>query len=238
MKRRNLAAFAAAYILALIGCFNPLSPPGEAVRGGAAAGDAQADGSGQEEPDSRPAGITGEDFALTLAVSVAGEGRAITTPSGAGTGTIQYGSIRNVAQVIAADAAGKIVAFHQVCRDSGNANGATLTVSVPPGVYHFLVLMGYRPYSGESTGTYTGYSPTAAPTLLAAGFTTAAVTADTAGVPVTMKSVVVDTAFGYGGVETGAMLPSTAHPDGVTLPRWERAPRQALPGKLRGDSPR
>jgi hypothetical protein len=149
--------------------------------------------------------VVGEEFSLTLEVSGGGDGRAVV---GAEAGTIRLGKIRNVVQVIVADEAGTIVAFEQVRRGSNNSSGAELSVKVQPGAaYHFLVLMGYQPYSDFNAYTYTYDTPT----LLAAGFTTATVTGPTS-ITVEIKPVVVDTSFSYGGTGCEAAL------GGVTLP--------------------
>jgi hypothetical protein len=151
-------------------------------------------------------GVTGEEFTITLAIAGRGESRAVAGPSA---GTIQYGSIRNVAQVIVRDTGGTIAAFQQVRRTASDGGTAKLSVNIPLGqTYHFLILMGRQPYENDYA-----YDDTNPPTLLAAGFATAAVTEETGSISITMKPVVVDTVFTYGGTEQGASL------GGVTLPQ-------------------
>jgi hypothetical protein len=216
---------AAAVIGAVSGCMNPLHPAGTA--GAPSAGgpvvDAPSAGGG--------AGIAGEDFTVTLRVGedggTGGPSRAVTGPDAGG---IQFGAIRNIAQVIAVDAeTGEIADFQQALREKDQDTGIPLKVhNLWAGKrYHFMVLMGHRErdYAEEAkTGPWTDTSPyiwkdnddDVTPTLLAAGFLADQTIPDGGTtIAVTMKPLVVDTAFEYGGVTAQAALPVTELPSGV-----------------------
>jgi hypothetical protein len=139
---------------------------------------------------------------------------------------IRYGGIRNIVQVIVVDAAtGKVADFLQVSRSNDSEASTKLTVSnLWAGErYHFLVLMGHRErdYAAEKANALanpsnTDYVYTAGvPTLLAAGFLGGHSISGAGTITVTMKPVVVDTVFEYGGVTAQAALGGTELPSGV-----------------------
>jgi hypothetical protein len=184
--------FAVCYLLFVLvlvsGCFNPVSFAEPEVK---ASG-----------PDLPATGAQEEEFTVTLRVGSAPGARSVVGP---GARTIQFGSIRNYAQVIVADSEGKIVDVKEARRQiNDNAEGSLEITNILLGEsYHFLVLMGYWP---TASGPYDyDEGPGVVPTLLAAGFATVMVEAEK-DITITMKPVVVDTVFGYGGAEAGAAL--------------------------------
>jgi hypothetical protein len=217
MKSRNvffIAGMLAAFIVALVGCVNPLSYTEASWE----APSADAPASGGEYADVPSTGVQPEEFTVTLGTGAGGGSRAVAGP---GAGTVRYGSIRNTLQVIVVNQAGNtVVDFKQVRRTRDIETGATIAVEnvVTGGTYHFLVLMGHqeRDYDNESGGIYK-YKTGQAPTLLAAGFTTATISG-AAGetITVTMNPVVVDTVFEYDNTMTGAALAGVTLCQGVT----------------------
>jgi hypothetical protein len=196
---QNFPIYNAALHLVLAGCINPVSFT-EEFR------EVPAEVPSEELP---AVGVQPEEeFTVSIGTGGGGKARSVAGP---GAGTIRFGSIRNIAQVIVADTGGKIVAFDEVRRATTGTISQNLSVSIPSGAsYHFLVLMGHLNYT-VADGNYT-YPSSEAPMLLAVGFATTAISgADP--VTITMKPVVVDTAFAYGGAEAGAAL------GGVTLPK-------------------
>jgi hypothetical protein len=223
MNERNLTAGMAALILALIvalglGLLGCVNPTGGGAAGIPASGGEPADGTAAVVPAGGGAaagvsatGVSLDEFTITLGIG--GGSRAAAGP---GAGTIRYGKILNTAQVIVADAEGNVVYFAQDRRANNSDNDIEISAKVQAGeTYHFLVLMGHteRNYSGEEPDNEYQYQD-AAPTLLAAGFTTAAVTGDGQAITIAMKPLVVDTVFSYSGVTAPAALP-----DGVRLPQ-------------------
>jgi parallel beta-helix repeat protein len=172
-------------------------------------------------------GITGEEFTLTLEVGGSGAGdsdagsgsRSVVGP---GAESIQYGSIRNVVQVIQVDAGtGEFTHFQQVSRKNDADTGAVLTVKGPylGNRYHFLVLMGHRernyakeadprlpesPYSWKTDES----GALLPPTLLAAGLLANREIWGGETLVITMKPLTVDTVFAYGGATVHAALPA------------------------------
>jgi hypothetical protein len=175
---------------------------------------------------SSAAGITWEEFTVILRVGEdGGTGRAVV---GTDTGGIEAGGIRNIAQVIAVDAeTGAIADFQQATREKDSDTGIPLTVrNLWAGrLYHFLVLMGHRErdYTAEAavipwldTSPYIWKTGGDAPTLLAAGFLAdQTIPAGGTTIAVTMKPLVVDTVFEYGGITAQASLAGAELPSGI-----------------------
>jgi hypothetical protein len=204
---------AAAIVGAVLACQNPAQPAVPAQTGAEEAGPGTEDGAGE--------------FTVTLRVGEAGpevpNSRAVAGPDAGG---IQYGGIRNIVQVIALDAAtGEVVDFQQVFRLNDGDTGISLTVQNlwTGGRYHFLVLMGHRerdyanennPRKPEDPYSYT----TDPPTLLAAGFLGDREISGAGKVAITMKPLVADTVFAYGGHRAQAIIPDPKTGKGIQLP--------------------
>jgi hypothetical protein len=177
-------------------------------------------------------GIPWEEFTVTLRIGdwgADGSGRAVVGP---GTGDIQYGSIRNTAQIIVVDAEGGIAYFQQTRRardDDTNISFEVQNLWVGRR-YHFLLLMGHQerdynaekaladPWPPESDYIWKkdGDDKELPPTLLAAGLLADQTIPDgETTISITMKPLVVDTVFEYGGVTAQAALGGIEMPSGV-----------------------
>jgi hypothetical protein len=198
---------AAAFIWAAAGCFNPIIyiPEEDGL---------PADGPSADVPSANGStGIGWEEFTVTLRV---GEGsRAVAGPDAGG---IELGGIRNTVQVIAVDAEGGIADFQQVSRKKDSDPGVSFMMrNLWAGKkYHFLILMGHKERTyGEAPGDDIIYK-TGAPTLLAAGFLGDQTIPEGGMIlAITMKPLVVDTAFTYGGAAAQAVPGGTELPAGV-----------------------
>jgi hypothetical protein len=130
--------------------------------------------------------------------------------------------IRNIVQVIAVEAetGAAVVDFQQALRQKNSDTAIPLTVqNLWAGKkYHFLVLMGHkeRTYDEVGDNAYIIYKDDLPPTLLAAGFLgDQTIPEGGTTISITMKPLVVDTVFEYGGVTAPAVLGGAELPVGV-----------------------
>jgi hypothetical protein len=130
--------------------------------------------------------------------------------------------IRNIVQVIAVEAetGAAVVDFQQALRQKNSDTSIPLTVqNLWAGKkYHFLVLMGHKERTYDEVGADPDiiYKDDLAPTLLAAGFLgDQTVPEGGTTISITMKPLVVDTVFEYGGVTAPAVLGGAELPAGV-----------------------
>ncbi|MDR0378248.1 MAG: hypothetical protein LBH70_10700 [Spirochaetaceae bacterium] len=185
MNLRTRAALLTALFLvtALPGCFNPafIETPDSADHSSGL----PSKGAGLGEPD---------PFTITLSLGDGPESRSIVGPDSA---AIQYGHIRNIAQVIVMDAEGKtVVDFAEARRNNEKDKGADIRVkNVSKGnTYRFLVLMGHLERDYTTLGENFVYTDKP-PTLLAAGSAKTIIHENQASITITMYPLVVDTVF-------------------------------------------